>query len=276
MPQIVTWNMQGCNADGVNLWYNYVFAQLLNNNNPPDVIALQESGDPPTGETFGAIDWLGPPPPDVYAVPPPPTAHKNSRPSLTAWNCGTDHDPTYYYVLWLHTDSAAATTGRVNLAILSRFMPNHCIYSDPLIAAPVLGVGGAPGVPGFVGRAAIGFVFDAWNLCVFSIHANSGNGGGDIPTLITNIQTWMAAHRPGHHWIVAGDYNRQPAAAAVMPALPAGVHVYGPNGPTHNARTPLVSEYDYAMGDVGVAGPALVGTVMQIDGSDHYPVHYNI
>jgi hypothetical protein len=146
------------------------------------------------------------------------------------------------YIYWLETD---AKGNRVNLAVVSANRAEDVdVVSGPY--RPALGI-----------RIGTGYYF--------SVHASAGNGGGDAPTLLKNIDSAVSTHGKNDHasytWYALGDYNREPKAGG----LP--FTVCPPSAPTHPATAPK-KYYDYMVRN---SAPQLSGHVLNIQLSDHLP-----
>ncbi|MCG6499768.1 hypothetical protein [Kitasatospora sp. A2-31] len=98
-----------------------------------------------------------------------------------------------------------------------------------------------------------------------SIHAFSG-GGGDAPTLVTQVSV-AAGAESGGRWAVLGDYNRAPQT--LQGSLPAGSRVYRPAQATQLSG----NELDYLVSSMDVEAWDAVH-VGQNYASDHYQVFF--
>lgn len=242
---LITWNMQGSNWSTEQKWQTgvlNVFRSLLNGGRNADVTCLQEAGRPPDGwnarHTYHFVVPAGRPP------------------DVQLYSFGVTRSPRAgvgLNVLFYEWDEAG---NRVNLAIAWR--------------AQV----GLPGVElrwaaaGPVWRPVLGVQLPApapagW---FFSCHAISP-GGADAPGL---LQAAAGVAGAGVAWVVAGDFNREPAGPAGLAPLPHGSSICPPNGPTYSVLHP-VSRYDYAVR----SGAAVTGQVLDLHMSDHKPVEFS-
>ncbi|WP_161784493.1 FG-GAP-like repeat-containing protein [Actinokineospora spheciospongiae] len=194
------------------------------------LLALQEAGSPPESAV------------EQQVVTTPDGTGREWRVHEFRW-LGTESRPNSY-VYWLETDPNGH---RVNLAIITR----ERVDAIDVVAGPY--------------RPALGVrQRGAW---YFSAHGASGSGG-DVPTLLNNINQRVGAHRQADHadyrWYALGDFNRDLRNGGIP-------FVVNPTaGPTHPATAPT-SHYDYMVRDNGVE---LQGTVLAVQLSDHLAVRY--
>jgi cytolethal distending toxin subunit B len=149
-----------------------------------------------------------------------------------------------YWIYWLETDPNGR---RVNLALVSA---THAADID---------VVAGPNRPGLGIRIGVDWYF--------SVHGSAGNHGGDVPTLLGNINN-AVANKGYDDWFALGDFNREPETLENIPNL--GV-VCPPASPTHPATAP-VSKFDYMVRDFE---PKLTGDVLQLQMSDHLPARFS-
>lgn len=246
---LITWNMQGATSFGESKWHTDVPRLFAAN---AQILCLQECGEPPPS-----------------AVPAAPPAWIPGPPGLQwrylMWNLGTHSRPQIVYILWLETDPVGH---RVNLAIAV----------SAAAAAPInlLGIPNGAG-----GRPAIGlrFPYLAGTYDIYTLHAQSGNGGADAPNLITNIVATGAAN-----WFAPGDFNRSPTLTWNPPAapgigvapVPAGAVLCPHNGTITHPGSGTNLDYAFRGAGGGLApNPAINGNVFTgFVVSDHYPVGY--
>ncbi|MGW3074717.1 endonuclease/exonuclease/phosphatase family protein [Kitasatospora sp. NPDC001132] len=273
---IATWNMQGAGTGGgtgedssaYESKYTLGVSQLARQNQA-DIIALQEAGAPPSGAAFEQ---------DIPQNPPVFFDWAGRTPPVREYRYGGTGARPQGYLYWLHTDSDPNTdTGRVNLAILSRYQVQR---EDVYVIE-------AGRDNGFTGRPALGINVDG--VVYFTVHGLSGSGNDD-PGLLRNIRQRMATAGPNQSplpWIALGDYNRAPLPPAdpnetdrsLATAVAGEFTVHAPAVPTHptvrrlNSNTPD-RVLDYAAVPVGNTNPSVLG--MNRAGnvllSDHYPV----
>lgn len=161
-------------------------------------------------------------------------------PGLVLYSWGGTTTRPFGYILFYPADPNG---NRCNLAIVSRVLP-----ANPALLYPA-----APPV----WRPVIGANY---GIYCFTIHAISP-GGPDVAGLLNAINGTGVGN-----WLAAGDYNRAPDGA-----FPAGPwQVCPPNGNTYPATNPQ-QKYDY-LAEVGAA--ARIGTVVNLQMSDHLPVVY--
>ncbi|MER6361111.1 endonuclease/exonuclease/phosphatase family protein [Kitasatospora sp. NPDC001527] len=273
---IATWNMQGAGTSGgtgedaasYESKYTLGVNQLARQNRA-DIIALQEAGAPPNGATFSQ---------DIPQNPPVFFDWTASAPPVREYRYGGTAARPQGYLYWLHTDTnATSPTGRVNLAVMTRYqVPPQNVY---VVQAGLYS--------GSVGRPALGVNVDG--VVYFTVHGLSGSGGDD-PDLLRNIRTRMATAGPNGTplpWIALGDYNRAPLPPAdptapdtsLATAVAGEFMVHAPALPTHPTLRRLGSNtpdrvLDYAAVPVGNANPTVLG-INRAGGvllSDHYPV----
>ncbi|NUL04390.1 RICIN domain-containing protein [Streptomyces lunaelactis] len=115
-------------------------------------------------------------------------------------------------------------------------------------------------------RPAIAVTRNDDNVLFASAHGSSGNGGGDVPTLLGNIAT-EAANAGLANWVALGDFNRDPSTLNAT-NLPANARVYNSGQGTHQSG----GELDYMVSNVD--SQTWQATVGANRGSDHWPVHF--
>lgn len=240
-----TWNMQGATGQGENKWTVRV-RQIAREN---DLILLQEAGEPPLSAQFISQVSVQ----DQFGV--------QRHFALWAWETsGTE----WYYILFYDTGNI-----RVNLAIVlnrQRF-PSYealepSVISDGLLEPTEGGTRPAIGV-----RCPNGET----DVSVYSFHASSSpNPGFNCRRLLREI-AWHAET----HFIMAGDFNRDPRPDQTRPngpwVTPPGLaRIDQANGPTHPREVP-VRMLDYAVSTLPV--PTTERPTDRRD-SDHLSVQY--
>lgn len=272
MARLVTWNMRGSNwGDGAGsspwdtlkpwFWKDPLVPDRV------EVACLQECGGLPFVTHVGG-PWVydRPVPPEVRHSPRDHPASRVDRVTLTMheWRPYRTTEPLYilYYQPPPSTYSGedSNTTGRVNLAIVSRqppplppFLPLWVIFN----ALPI--------------RHLIGIQIDG--VYFFTIHAAAFSRGSDAPDLLRDVQAQIASP-----WWVAGDYNQTPEELGVKlrdKGLLPWVTVCQPDGYTH------VSQSGYSILDYAVRSPQApnapggkVYPLAETGISDHSPVFY--
>jgi len=145
------------------------------------------------------------------------------------------------FIYWLQTDPNG---NRVNLAVVSAQRADDItVVGGPY--RPALGI-----------RVGDGFYF--------TVHASS-SGGGDAPTLLTNIDNAVSQLGQAYSWVALGDFNREPQAGG-LPFV-----VCPPAAPTYPATNPT-QYYDFMVRGSGVQ---LSGHVLAIQLSDHLPARFS-
>ena len=185
MGLLVTWNMQGATGFGGSKWRQDVSRLFLQQG--VDIACLQECGAPPGSGVPVNVGQFATVPPYVWAA--------------FTWNLGSTRRPFTVYGLWMRTDPGG---NRNNLAIVTATAPQSFLwcagtnYGRPAIGARMAGPNNT-------------------SLDFYTLHACSGNGGGDGRTLLNNISNG------GGTWFAAGDYNKDPNAWANENPAPPGV-----------------------------------------------------
>lgn len=245
---LLTWNMQGANwNDGatspwtfISRWFNDSNFSTLN----LGVCCLQESGSPPAGSARLEIANIG----EIQGL------------NLYTWRAGSRRLVEDLYILFYHWDTGGQ---RVNLAIVSRLFPSDIRYIPRLNARlrPLIGIS-------LVLQNAQGQPETRW---YFTIHASS-RGGGDAAHLVQQVQESI-----NQSWIVAGDFNQNPAT--LRDRLQLRATICPPSEATHPARNPQ-TQLDYAVRNQNEG--VIVGNVLneQATGgtfqSDHRAVFYSL
>ncbi|BCJ54747.1 hypothetical protein Asp14428_62220 [Actinoplanes sp. NBRC 14428] len=201
---VITNNLQGASSGGDNKWTTSVGSFVRQ----AEIVALQEAGPEPPGESQGNIVWD------------PNAPGRSGYIQHTRWRPATAQGS--YEVYFLQTDSAGGTYvgNRNNLAIVTqREADDLTVIRNPL-----------------GGRNMLGVRFGAnW---YFSIHAFSG-GGGDVQAMLQLVSSFVTNRGRNETWTVAGDFNREPDTLI----LPAQSWIYRTHQPTHIGG----SELDYAV-----------------------------
>ncbi|MFE9024059.1 GDSL-type esterase/lipase family protein [Streptomyces sp. NPDC007808] len=235
----ITLNMQGSNQ-GLR-WQDTVrpFMQQV------QMVMLQEVGaDPPAGSN--RPDVLGP---DTQIIGGEEVRHIPWAPESST------RDPLPYHVYFLQTDDngGRGTGGRVNIATVTRDEPDDlAIVVNPRAR----------------GRTALGLRYGlTW---YFNFHALSG-GGTDSARMIAEIartvEGWGRQDGNSYTWVVAGDFNREPAELATDQGAPnLEGYFYRTHQPTHQSGR----ELDYAVSNDQVIGHQVYR--LHGVGGDHYPV----
>jgi cytolethal distending toxin subunit B len=229
---IVTWNMQGANADTENKWNTQV-ANMLNSIAKPEFICLQECGGiPPSAVPIGESE----PVEDPYKREP-------TRAVYYAWH-GTESRPGcgVAYHQW--------DGGRVNTAVVIRNLvqpmpPMRLVWGGQREWRPAVGVE----------------VEGRW---IFSFHAISP-GGADAAVVTAAVAAAAASVAP-KPWLIGGDFNREPDPGF---AVPAGSSIREPDGSTYKVGDPK-KKYDYCVSTEAPGGPGQVLDLVVF--SDHFPV----
>ncbi|TDD81445.1 endonuclease/exonuclease/phosphatase family protein [Actinomadura rubrisoli] len=245
--RIATWNMEG--SDRGLKWHSDMPEIAAGH----DIILIQEAGGwPSTMAEQAPITHLG------------MTVHHYEL-RLGATNRGELGTRHLYYMM---TDRSGDDqhANRVNLAILTR-EPADEVFIIPRERD----IRGPNGV--VINRPAFGVRFG--NTIYFTLHqaARGINDTGDSDGLLRGIYA-EARNAPagGYHWIVGGDFNREPNQwrgagnqFPNRPRLPDGTRLYNPGVPTRGER-----EIDYFM-----TGSDLTGWAASVPyglNSDHHPV----
>lgn len=256
------WNMQGSQNEQDSKWQSGV-RRLLNDGH--NVIALQEAGQPPA--SAGYLD------PDTDRIVPGEAAYTYAPRSFTFTRTrrdGTTYTQTQSYevrrydwrpngsrgglysIYFVQTDTGG---NRVNLAIVTAARAAGVVLAEP-------------GLPG--ARPALGVRLGSGNSTTYfwSIHALSGSGN-DAPRLLQNI----AAASGSRRWAAMGDYNRLPMTGnrPLNQAIPAGMHIYHTDEPTHYGGNGNDRELDYMVTNQVIQG-FIPGS--RDLGSDHRAVFY--
>ncbi len=250
---LITWNMQGSNYGGDNLW-TFQVGRLARQ---APIVALQEAGPSfPTRTPGSHVDVydvggghanpLLPAGQTTRPLANPPVSHSFSTLPVAAlvdpvtglhglgnlvthtqWSNGGVLRDVYF----LHTDANRDTTsnqtrytnGRVNLA----FVTERSADEVAAIANP----------QGGTARAALGLRFgDTW---YFNLHAISG-GGFDVPIHLHDIASFVNDRGRGERWVAMGDMNRTPAnLASASVALPAGAQIFANGSATQQSGNEL-------------------------------------
>ncbi len=227
---VITYNMQGASHSTENKW-NFGVMPLMRSMDPTPVVCLQECGSVPASAIH--LDTIEFPLADGTV----------DRVEVYMWG---GSDTRLGYFIFFHNWDVDGN--RVNTAIVTDTPPENFRTSVALISP----AGGA------VWRPALGILFgDTW---VFAFHAISP-GGPDGAGLLTAV----AGNYP--IWIVAADWNREPATLAVPP----GSVTCPPNDNTYSVQYPRY-KYDYCVrSGVDAVTGAIVNTIIV---SDHFPVQF--
>ncbi|MCI5969418.1 cytolethal distending toxin subunit B family protein [Helicobacter sp.] len=247
-----TWNLQGSSASTENKW-NVSVRQLITGDNPVDILMVQEAGRvPASARLTGRMIQPGGTPIQEYV-----------------WDLGTRSRPRMVFIYYADIDVGAR---RVNLAIVSGRQVDEVFVIPQTIIAPN------------VSRPAIGIRIG--NDAFFNIHALA-SGGGDATALVTAVHDNFL-DRPDINWLIAGDFNRDPAnlIAGLDRRITNHTRVVSQNTATHFSRTGANRILDYAI--VGrssneqttqLALPAITALLMAASvrshlSSDHFPVRF--
>lgn len=232
LRDLITWNMQGANWNDVGTGAWYYVERWFETYDDLDVCCLQECGRVRLGTEVESINSIR-----VYKH-----------------NAGTSSRPQN---LWIYFHEWDTGSGRVNLAIVSRYQADRAkLFTNTLNEnlRKLLGI-------------CIG------NYWIFAIHALSGSGN-DAPGFIRHVQKNYSSES----WIIAGDYNQTPDdLTRKLQDKGINVTVCPPNLNTHNARNSPTKMLDYA---VWSQNQSTTGNVLglQVTGgaaqSDHLPVQY--
>lgn len=248
--KVGTWNLQGSSSRTENKW-NISVRQLITGESPVDVLMVQEAGSVPTTAQ------------PTSRIQPPGTPVREYT-----WNLGTQSRPDMVYIY--HADIDAGSR-RVNLAIVSRTQAEEIVvvhqntFQSPH-TRPALGI-------------RIGSDY------FFNVHALA-SGGSDAPALVTAVHDHFN-NIPNTTWLIAGDFNREPAAlqASLDTRVTNNIRIINPHFATHAGATGSNRILDYAI--VGRTSPttttpslpALVALLMAASvrsylASDHFPVRF--
>lgn len=246
-----TWNLQGSSASTENKW-NVSVRQLITGDNPVNILMVQEAGRvPATARPTGRVIQPGGTPIEEYT-----------------WDLGTRSRPHSVFIYYANIDVGAR---RVNMAIVSaRQAEEVFVIRQDRIAADV-------------SRPVIGIRIG--NDVFFNIHALA-SGGGDATALVTAVHDAFIT-RPELSWIIAGDFNRDPASlqSGLDTRITNHIHIVTQNSATHFSRGAANRILDYAV--VGrsssdrrtLALPAITALLMAASvrshlASDHVPVRF--
>lgn len=249
--RVSTWNLQGSSANTESKW-NVSVRQLITGDNPANILMVQEAGAiPASARPTGRIVQPGGTPVEEFS-----------------WNLGTYSRPNTVFIYYAPLDVGAR---RVNLAIVSdRRADEVIVVHQTTVAAEA-------------SRPALGIRIG--NDVFFNIHALA-SGGNDAPALVTAVHDNFL-NRPEINWLIAGDFNRDPALlqAALDTRITNHIHIASPNAATHFGATGANRTLDYAV--VGRSSPQRTAlTLPQITAliiaanirahlsSDHSPVHF--
>jgi hypothetical protein len=232
---LITWNMQGGYTQENTKWTQVAaFVQYI----PTPLLLLQEVGAGPPSEVPGQTQNLGVPaannPANVQTV-------RHSQ-----WRVGR-YGITYDVYFLRQPNGAAGTGGRVNTAIVSP----RAADAVRVIQNPVAGA-----------RNLLGILLG--NTWYYTIHAQSGNNGGfDAAGLLQQVANVTP---PGQHWVVGGDFNRDPGQLTIPP----GSYLYRTNEATHQGG----GELDYVVASQNVLNlpTRVIGGFL----SDHFPVQVGV
>ncbi|WP_066389260.1 cytolethal distending toxin subunit B family protein [Helicobacter himalayensis] len=249
---IGTWNLQGSSASTENKW-NVSVRQLITGDNPVDILMVQEAGSVPASAR-----------PTGRAIQPGGTPIQEY-----IWDLGTRSRPRMVYIYYANIDVGAR---RVNLAIVSGSQADEVFVISQNTVAPN------------VSRPVIGI--RVGNDAFFNIHALA-SGGGDATALVTAVHDNFL-NRTNLNWIIAGDFNRDPASllAGLDTRITNHTHIVTQNSATHFSGTGANRILDYAV--VGrsspdararFAPPAITALLMATSvrshlSSDHFPVRF--
>lgn len=246
-----TWNLQGSSASTENKW-NVSVRQLITGDNPVNILMVQEAGRvPATARPTGRVIQPGGTPIEEYT-----------------WDLGTRSRPHSVFIYYANIDVGAR---RVNMAIVSaRQAEEVFVVRQDRVAADV-------------SRPAIGIRIG--NDVFFNIHALA-SGGGDATALVTAVHDAFLT-RQELSWIIAGDFNRDPASlqSGLDTRITNHIHIVTQNSATHFSRGAANRILDYAV--VGrsssdrrtLALPAITALLMAASvrshlASDHVPVRF--
>ncbi|CAL9677042.1 hypothetical protein SUDANB105_08004 [Streptomyces sp. enrichment culture] len=235
----ITLNLQGSNQ-GLR-WQDTIrpFMQQV------QMVMLQEVGADPPPES----DRPDVPGPDTQIIGGEEVRHVPWAPESST------RGPLPYHVYFLQTDDngGSGTGGRVNIATVTRDEPDDlAVVVNPRAR----------------GRTALGLRYGStW---YFNFHALS-NGGTDSARMVAEIartvEDWGRQDGINYTWVVAGDFNRQPADLTTDPGAPdVQGYFYRTYLPTHQSGR----ELDYAVSNDQVIGHQVYR--LHGVGGDHYPV----
>lgn len=249
--RVSTWNLQGSSANTESKW-NVSVRQLITGDNPANVLMVQEAGAiPSSARRTGRIVQPGGTPIEEFV-----------------WELGTYSRPRMVYIYYAPLDVGAR---RVNLAIVSdRRADDVFVVRQDSVATNA-------------SRPAIGIRIG--NDAFFNIHALA-SGGGDAPALVTAVHDFFIT-MPEVNWILAGDFNREPATlqAGLDTRITNHINIISPSGATHFGSRGATRVLDYAVVGRSSATRArtaipqitalLIAASMRAHlASDHFPVHF--
>lgn len=249
--RVSTWNIQGASANTESKW-NVSVRQLLTGDNPANILMVQEAGSiPASAIRTGRLVQPGGTPVEEFT-----------------WELGTRHRSRMVYIYYAPIDVGAR---RVNLAIVSDRRADEVIVIRQAMVATE------------ASRPTIGIRIG--NDVFFNIHALA-NGGGDAPALVTAVHDYFM-NMPQINWLIAGDFNRDPAIlqAGLDTRITNHVRMISPSSATHFGSRGSNRTLDYAV--VGRSSssrsvlplPQIVALIMAANirahiASDHFPVHF--
>lgn len=185
------------------------------------------------------------------------------------WDLGTHSRPRTVFIYYANIDVGAR---RVNLAIVSGSQADEVFVISQNTVAPD------------VSRPVIGIRIG--NDVFFNIHALA-SGGGDATALVTAVHDNFLS-RTNFNWIIAGDFNRDPASllAGLDTRIANHTRIITQNSATHFSGSGANRILDYAV--VGrssadtrarLALPTITALLMTASmrshlSSDHFPVRF--
>lgn len=240
--QVYTWNMQGASSAGDNRWTTSVRALLKKSGGAYNsVFVLQECGSPPsTMKATKRIRW-------AVGAAPSPLAALNATCINGTWGTATNN-VNIFHCAW------DVDGNRCNLAIVTRMRPMSYVYLNNQLSwgeRPLIG-------------ARVG------NALICTIHAFAKTKGNDGPRFVAAMPELMRK-AGARKWMLAGDFNRDPARySPPLARRPVG-KVHRPSAVTHPGTG---TEIDYA---IASEAPTPGGTlVLSTPNSDHLPVQFSM
>ncbi len=238
---VYTWNMQGASSEGDNRWETGVRALLRSPGGSNSVFVLQECGAPPSSmKPARRIRW-------AVGAAPSPLAAANATCINGTWGTARNR-VNIFHCAW------DVDGNRCNLAIVTPMRPMSYVYLDNQLSW-----GERPLIGARVGSALI---------C--TIHAFAKTKGNDGPRFVAAMPELMRKSS-ARKWMLAGDFNRNPARYALPLARRPVGKVHRPAAVTHPGTG---TEIDYA---IASEAPRPGGTrVLSTPNSDHLPVQFSM
>lgn len=243
-----SWNMQGSSNTGENKWQQNV-RSIMNSHQNIEVLALQESGEPPSSAMLL---------PARDAVPIENYDGVVEPVSQYTWEIGTSTRRKTLYIFHLRVGN------RVNLSIVTTERPDEIILLSntrprDIIARPTMGV--------------------RFNRDIYYTLHSLARASNEAPETIAYIYGCYEGMQNGnqYQWMVMGDFNRSPESLMndLTSTLPSGVTIVSQNSPTQISGGNL----DYAIiGQVGstysFAATAwiFIASLLGQHASDHTPI----